>query len=400
MAETDVSKLVIEDEFLSSDQQDHEQPSTSSTRQTVKRKQSDDDGDDEDSDSNADQYLKDNTHGKVIASHYNTLEEKGIYERTKSKIFYMRNYNNWIKSMLINEFMAKLKEKSWTAPVRVLDIGCGKGGDLLKWSKANITHIICTDLAEVSLEQCEARYKKINSKKDVKKPFTAEFFACDATKTRLRSKYLDPSIELDLVSCQFAFHYCFETLQQAECMLKNASECLRVGGYFIGTIPDANEIMKRRVLSKSEEFGNDVYEISILWETEQPPFFGAKYNFRLDNVVDCPEFLVHFPVLEKLALKFGLKLVMKKRFEEYHDDMIKSGRFLIEKMQSLETYPAFNKHYQAEQTDESYSHAKKYIDNKMKYGNYRRPFRVGTISQSEWEAISIYMVFAFEKIKT
>ena len=35
-------------------------------------------------------------------------------------------------------------------------------------------------------------------------------------------------MEFDIVSCQFAFHYCFESLPQAECMLKNISENLKV----------------------------------------------------------------------------------------------------------------------------------------------------------------------------
>lgn len=60
---------------------------------------------------------------------------------------------------------------------------------------------------------------------------------------RLRGKYKDPSIQFDLVSCQFALHYSFETLQQAECMMKNISECLKPGGYFIGTIPDAYDLV-------------------------------------------------------------------------------------------------------------------------------------------------------------
>ena len=48
---------------------------------------------------------------------------------------------------------------------------------------------------------------------------------------------------LDVVSCQFALHYSFESLPQAECMLKNASESLRPGGYFIGTMPNSNLLM-------------------------------------------------------------------------------------------------------------------------------------------------------------
>ena len=37
----------------------------------------------------------------VVAQHYNQLEEKGLAERKESRIFHMRNLNNWIKSCLI-----------------------------------------------------------------------------------------------------------------------------------------------------------------------------------------------------------------------------------------------------------------------------------------------------------
>lgn len=33
----------------------------------------------------------------IVAQHYNQLEEKGLAERFNSKIFYLRNFNNWIK---------------------------------------------------------------------------------------------------------------------------------------------------------------------------------------------------------------------------------------------------------------------------------------------------------------
>ena len=32
------------------------------------------------------------------------------------------------------------------------------------------------------------------------------------------------------------------------------------------------------------------------------PLFGCKYDFHLEGVVDCPEFLVYFPLLEKYVL--------------------------------------------------------------------------------------------------
>jgi len=60
---------------------------------------------------------------------------------------------------------------------------------------------------------------------------------------RLKEKFENPSMQMDFVNCQFAFHYSFESLPQAECMLRNASESLRAGGYFVGTIPDAYDLV-------------------------------------------------------------------------------------------------------------------------------------------------------------
>ncbi|XP_001655637.2 mRNA cap guanine-N7 methyltransferase-like [Aedes aegypti] len=359
------------------------------------KRPNDDSDDDDDAGQTPAKEPRDNA--TVVASHYNKLEERGLYERSKSRIFYMRNFNNWIKSILINRYLDRIKDKAALGtPLRVMDMCCGKGGDLLKWIKGNITHLICTDIAEVSVEQCEARYNNINQKNDQGgKPFTAEFFAADATLQRLREKYRDPSIDLHLVSCQFAFHYCFESLKQAEFMLKNAAECLKEGGYFIGTIPDANEIMKRQRAAGGDSFGNDVYKISFLCDTEKPPLFGAKYNFQLDGVVDCPEFLVHFPTLVKLALKFGLRLVEKKRFDEFYEESVSSGRGLLEKMQALETFPGFSRDdRERQQNREEYRHAQQYLDRKD-----GRHTKVGTLSKSEWEASTLYMFFAFQKMK-
>lgn len=39
----------------------------------------------------------------VVAQHYNQLSEKGLAERKESRIFHMRNLNNWIKSRIIGE---------------------------------------------------------------------------------------------------------------------------------------------------------------------------------------------------------------------------------------------------------------------------------------------------------
>ena len=194
--------------------------------------------------------------GNDVATHYNNLREGGKEFRKESRIFHMRNFNNWIKSMLINDFADQVKskkpetyrehrgprdtskaEESFT----VLDIGCGKGGDLLKWSKAKIDHLVGVDIAQTSVEQAKSRYNE-NKSRQRQRYFTADFYAADCTKVDLETVYEDKNVTFDIVSCQFAFHYCFESIEQADVMLKNISQRLRPGGFFIGTTPDANEI--------------------------------------------------------------------------------------------------------------------------------------------------------------
>lgn len=338
----------------------------------------------------------------VIAGHYNSLEQQGLEARSKSRIFYMRNFNNWIKSVLISSYLTKVQDKKMHGqPVKVLDIGCGKGGDLMKWKAGRISHLLCADVADVSVEHCKQRYNDLKSKSDGRRGsssmFSAEFIHADCTKEKLRKKYQDPSIKLDLVSCQFAFHYCFESLQQADTMLCNVAECLAVGGFFIGTIPDANEIVKRQIKAGHKGFGNSVYNITFECSTEPSsslPLFGAKYNFHLEGVVSCPEFLVHFPTFVRLAEKHGLKLICKETFGQIFKKHCKSSGFLLQKMQALETYSSAQTKDLLGDPDTEYNHGKSYLDDQGKPDD-----KLGTISKDEWEAISIYLAFAFEKVK-
>ena len=43
--------------------------------------------------------------GELVAQHYNQLQEAGRESRTESRIFFMRNFNNWIKSVVISMYL-------------------------------------------------------------------------------------------------------------------------------------------------------------------------------------------------------------------------------------------------------------------------------------------------------
>lgn len=60
---------------------------------------------------------------------------------------------------------------------------------------------------------------------------------------RLADKYQDKDLQFDLASCQFSIHYAFESYEQADMMLRNACERVKVGGYFIGTTLNCYEMV-------------------------------------------------------------------------------------------------------------------------------------------------------------
>lgn len=337
-----------------------------------------------------------------VAAHYNTLPEAGREKRLESRIFFQRNFNNWIKSMCIADALKRLREKDRQRKIVAFDLCCGKGGDLLKWKKGQINHLVCADIAAVSVEQCEQRYKDLQAKSqnDRNKLFTAEFYTADCAEEILTDLYKTPDMTFDLTSCQFSFHYSFETIKRADTMLRNACERLKPGGLFVGTIPNGCELVRRVKHSEGLSFGNDVYRVTFK-DKENFPLFGCIYDFHLEGVVDCPEFLVYFPLLERMAKKYGMRLLYSDTFAEFFKkhSSDRENCQLLSRMKALEAFPPFDK-TSASQTEGDYDHAAKFLA-KLKSESGRegdnKRLKVGTLSKAEWEAASLYLVFAFIK---
>ncbi len=107
---------------------------------------------------------------------------------------------------------------------------------------------------------------------------------------------------------------------------------------------------------------------------------------------------MHFPTLSKLAERnFGLLLIAKRRFGNYFSQFAESGRDLLNRMSALETYPA---HEQAAGSDnpDSYGHARQYLESLKQQQQHSNNGKVGTLSREEWEAATLYVIFAFKKM--
>ena len=108
----------------------------------------------------------------------------------------------------------------------------GKGGDLNKWSSRRVRHVTFADVASESVQQSRERYEERHKSK-----FSASFHVGDLTRAEPErwEPPLSTNIKFDVVSCQFALHYCFESQKQCKTFVRNAAQNLKRGGYFFGT---------------------------------------------------------------------------------------------------------------------------------------------------------------------
>ena len=114
---------------------------------------------------------------ETVRQHYNEREERGREARQESRIFRLRKFNNWIKSVLIAKFIPERTEEEVDEDrgLFILDIGCGKGGDLLKWQKQpTVQAYVGVDIAEVSIMHAEQRAAELRGRR-----FSTRFFAMD-----------------------------------------------------------------------------------------------------------------------------------------------------------------------------------------------------------------------------
>lgn len=297
-----------------------------------------------------------NENFKNVSSKYNKTE--GRTEETK--IQELRDFNNWIKMSLINLF----------CPVNsnILDICGGRGGDIRKYRFKKVNNYVLFDNADLSIKEADIRIGKLDEKTKAKNYITgvADCFVDNIIKKIPKDLYFD------FVSCQFAIHYAFGDKSHIKRLFENMTKRLKKGGILVGTTVDDKKLFERLKKSSSLTFGNDLYNVRFE-QKENFKTIGTKYYFTLTEAVpDIPEYLVRFKLLEKVAEKYGLKLLYKKSFQECKDSLFKFA----------DDFPINEK-------------VKDKIFDSIKTG-YER---INEIPEDQWEICDLYYIFVFEKIK-
>ncbi len=272
------------------------------------------------------------------------VRDPGKEGRKASRIIFLRSFNNWVKASMINKYCHLLGKD-----VSVLDLCCGKGGDLDKYFMNKIKLYVGADISEELIKNALTRLEKIKNEKYSNNFQTKCIFIKEdlsSPQNELMEK-IDKKYYFDLVSCQFALHYHFENEQRLNAFLFNVSERLCDGGYFIGTIIEDNVIVKRlrnrkfnsenKYINEKLTFGNEFYSVKFSqkhFDKKNGPF-GIKYGFYLEDSIDnrdeegnikyVGEYLVVFKEFEKICKKYGLYLVEKENFTNFYHDYIKDN---------------------------------------------------------------------------
>ncbi|KAF2463104.1 guanine-N(7)-methyltransferase [Lindgomyces ingoldianus] len=227
----------------------------------------------------------------VVKQHYNLVPQRGREWRvTDSKIKGLRSFNNWVKSSTIQKFIGDERH------IKVLDIGCGKGGDLQKWqSSRKLELYVGADPADVSITQARERYEQMRKRlRRGQHIFHAEFYTKDCFGEFLgeipiiKDVGIDPGVGpgnavsqrwggggWDIVTMMFCMHYAFESEEKARGMLRNVAGALRKGGRFIGCIPNS-DVLSAKVIEHHKAQGTGVGNTNgIADEEDDRPAFAS-----------------------------------------------------------------------------------------------------------------------------
>jgi hypothetical protein len=288
---------------------------------------------------------------------------KKYYERKapKENIAIVRGMLDFHNKYIKNDIL--LKKVMAGGNKNVLDLACGKGGDLYKWLFNKARYVVGIDTAGDNITDpsngAYARYLEAivefglnrvpkmafvigNSSKDI---VNGEAGATPEERDIMRSifgkyepegpipKYIENVMAgsfragADVATCMFALHYFFENKDTLDGFLKNLSETVKIGGYFIGACFDGSRVFN---LLKTVDKGRskvgkegDVpiwtltkdYDVSDLTNDDESIGLGVDVEF-ISIGAPHKEYLVHFELLKKKLETIGFDLLDEKELKE------------------------------------------------------------------------------------
>ncbi len=222
-----------------------------------------------------------------ILKHYNSVSR----EQSPKEVVQLRKISNYAKSTLFSTFAKPVSDHP-----SILDMSCGRGGDIGKWEKQGFERYVGFDVSSESIQESVRRWQGMQHKIQDSSFLVADF--CDPDLPVLLN-----GEKFDCISCQFAVHYAFYSSKSVFNFFKNVSKMLKPNGKFVSIYANGYSIMNNVLWKNTTRFGNNVYKLSLncspgvstKWLYSSMEWINPgrmTYNFSLAGCVsDCPEFI-------------------------------------------------------------------------------------------------------------
>ena len=188
------------------------------------------------------------------------------YQKITNLAKKMRDYHNWIKSSIINTYCQEFKSTKRSKLVRtsLLDLGCGRGGDIMKFYHARVGYYVGIDPDHEGIYSAsDGAVKRYEASKSKFPGFgKVTYLQADAgvilnsneqsksfpnmnkqNKSNMDTIFAKKN-QFDIINSSFALHYMFGTKLTINNLVENIKNNLKVGGFIIFEIFDADIIMK------------------------------------------------------------------------------------------------------------------------------------------------------------
>ena len=281
-------------------------------------------------------------------------KKENIYFQKKSDLVKnMSSFHNWIKSNLIYTYM--LYRYNDDIQCKVLDFGCGRGGEVSKFYYTEVELYVGIDPDYTALvdstDGAISRYKNIKKGKERFPPmffiqanagiylqYDEQVRALGKMNEDMKNNFNkfftwdDKKTIFDRANCQFVIHYLLSDQETWNNFCANLNMYLREGAYFIFTTFDGNKIKdKLKGVDRYTEYYDEGGEKKILfdivkkYDDESKEALGNAIDVHMgwmfDEGVYQTEYLVYPEFITKsLKDKCSMELVESYEFEKIFED--------------------------------------------------------------------------------
>lgn len=247
---------------------------------------------------------------------------------------------------------------------RLLELACGQAGDLPRWMSAGYRFVMGVDYNKNNIEDVAngAYARVLRSMGDASpcavflvgdcgkslrdgsafhhSPQSAEVWR-DVTRREAAGAGLAPlkafhdgvahkgRLWFDVVSCQFALHYFLKSAATLDGFLRNVTEHLVDGGYFVATFMDGETVHRQLARARGGPLLKGMVGGTVIWAVQgryegfkqsTEDVYGKEIGVYLENTRQTiVEYLVPMDVLTAKALEHGLELEATELFNQTYE---------------------------------------------------------------------------------